>query len=104
MNMEKQILDFWFEIFQTNEDESTETVYSTESMKEAIDYANEKDLQVDLWIIDSTVSSLPMPIMRITETTTLGEIDNVLLDCENASQDLREIIVEKLNYQFPLIK
>ncbi len=92
-------MDFWFEVYKTNEDESTETVFSTDNIKEAITEAV-GDLKIDLWVIDENVNQIPNPIMPINKNTYLAFIDEILLNSDKVTTDCRELIVEKLFHQF----
>ena len=98
--METPVIDFWFEVYMTHTDESTETVFSSEKLNKALEYAKGKELKIDLWIIDQTVKDLPVPVLAITEQTTFEEIKQTLLDSENVTTDGMEEIIKKLLQQF----
>jgi hypothetical protein len=99
--MEAPIIDFWFEVFTTHTNGSTETVFNSGKMSNALKYKKEDaNFLVDLWVVDQTVKDMPVPVMTVTVKTTLEEIRKELLDSGYVSTDGLENIMERLALQF----
>ncbi len=59
----------WFEVFRTNEDESTETIFADENLELCVkvyrkEKRNDKSIKVDKWL-DAPYLDFPIPIKSI---------------------------------------
>jgi hypothetical protein len=88
-------MKYWFEIFITHSDGSTETVDCLKTLQKTKEQLlKDVNLKADLWISNKDESELDLPIGEIKVNSTLEDIDNILLNNADITQELREFIIE----------